>query len=69
MNIFKKANFGETPCPICKGKEEAPVTLIPIVGTVEGHNVQALMVHVKCIGEGMVYYPKHNSIIIDCGHG
>ena len=45
-------------CPVCKTKEDKPITLIGIVGTEEDGNIQAVQVHVDCID--LLYYPEHN---------
>ena len=65
MRTFKEPNWTDNnKCPICHTTEIAPVMLIPIVGTQDGNNVQAIQVHEKCIEEGMWYYPEYNTIIV-----
>ena len=50
MKVFKEFNAeGKDVCPICKTKDEKEVILIPILGTEEGGNCQALQFHLECL--------------------
>ena len=56
MKIFKHGNFtnGST-CFICGGTQDGPVTLIGVVGTQVGYNMEAKQAHVDCLE--LLYYP------------
>lgn len=61
MRVFEHANLSaKQTCPICKEAVDKPVVLIGIVGTEEGHNMQAVQVHLDCLD--LLYYPEHNLI-------
>jgi hypothetical protein len=50
MKIFDHMNTeGAARCPVCKTKKDKPVILVPIAGTEEGNNSQAIQVHVDCV--------------------
>lgn len=68
MRTFKNGNWFDpkTVCPVCETQDEGEVVLVPVAGTQQGRNIQAIQVHTKCIGERMVYYPEHNMIFIEC---
>ena len=70
MRTFEKGNWSspETLCPICKTQDKGEVVLVPIAGTEDGNNMEAIQVHTKCIGEKMIYIKSHNAIIINCKH-
>lgn len=60
MKTFKKGDWGNTSCPICKKTEENEedgVVLVPIYGTIEGNISKAVQVHLKCIVERALYMP------------
>lgn len=40
---------GPEVCPVCKTKEDKPVTLVIIDGTEKDNIAQAMQVHVDCI--------------------
>lgn len=65
MKVFKKMNISGKPCPVCGTKDLKEVVLIPIDGTSEGNNEQAIQVHLDCINlryspEGKAFYQKVN---------
>lgn len=50
MRIFKEPNnTADWKCPICKTNDIKPVTLVEIIGTQEGNNIEAEQIHVDCI--------------------
>lgn len=61
---FKHGNWTNNICPICKTKDDGEVVLIPIVGTQEGHNAQAVQVHVQCIFSQAIYDDVNNAIYV-----
>jgi hypothetical protein len=42
-------------CPICGSADIKEAILIPIFGTEEGNNIQAVQVHVDCLATQLVY--------------
>ena len=48
MREFKHPNMDNFQCPICKTSTDAPVVLVPILGTEDGNKVQAEQVHSEC---------------------
>jgi hypothetical protein len=65
MKIFDHMNTsGKDVCPICKTKEDKPVTLIPIDGTEDGNTMQAKPVHVSCIELSLLPDLNEDSAII-----
>ena len=52
MKIFKGFNEKGKACPVCDTKENKPCTLVPIIGTQEGNNMQAMAIHVDCYPTG-----------------
>lgn len=62
MKIFKKANWDNHTCPMCKTKDDKEVILVPIVGTKNGNNYEATPIHVDCIADRLMYYPDDNII-------
>lgn len=36
-------------CPVCSSAKDGEVVLIGLVGTQEGHNIEAVPVHVECL--------------------
>ncbi len=61
MKVFKHANLSaKDTCPVCHKAEDKPVVLIGIVGTEEGHNIQAVQVHLDCLD--LLYYPEQKVI-------
>jgi len=55
MRVFKFNS--EYNCPICGTNEEKDCVLLPVYGTGEGNNVQALPVHLDCLADNCVIYP------------
>lgn len=53
-------------CPICDTNKDKPAVLIPISGTQEGNNIQAITVHHDCIIE-CLSYDKASDIFIGAG--
>ena len=52
MRTFPHPNMvGNWKCPICKTSLDASVMLVPIAGTEEGNNQQALQAHAGCVRE------------------
>jgi len=50
MKTFKTPNLsGKWRCPICKTREKKEVVLVGIVGTRDGHNIEAEQIHLDCI--------------------
>ena len=62
MRTFK--NFPETSkCIICRNNDNRECTLIPIDGTENGNNCEAVPVHVDCIKNLKLRYNKEANII------
>ena len=56
MRTFEHFNqTGDNLCPICGTNDDKPVVLIPILGTEDGHNIQAIQVHDDCLSQNLVY--------------
>jgi len=51
MRTFKHFNSFNTSdvCPICGTNNDKEVILVPIKGTEEGNNIQAIQVHTDCL--------------------
>ena len=50
MKVFKEPNLSNKwKCPICKKDSKKEVVLVGIVGTQEGHNIQAEQFHLSCL--------------------
>lgn len=61
MRVFKKPNkAGGWKCPICKTDEDKEVVLVAIMGTEEGHNMEAEQVHLACLE---LYWKKEIGLI------
>lgn len=58
--IFKNGNWtgSQRCCPVCKKKENGDLILVPVVGTEDGNNINAVQVHVKCILDKVNFYPS-----------
>jgi hypothetical protein len=68
MRTFTHFNqSGEDVCPVCKTNEDKEVILVPIAGTEEGNNIQAIQVHTRCLQNELMYYPELNILVINCG--
>jgi len=48
MHRFKSINK-EGVCAICGSNRDEPVVLVPLDGTIDGHNEEAVQVHLDCI--------------------
>lgn len=67
MKIFENGNWSDDEeCPAYKTSKEGEIVLVPIVGTEEGKNMQAIQVHLKCLGNILMYYPEENIIAANC---
>lgn len=55
MRVFDHPNLSDFKCPICGTNEDKRVVLIGIMGTQDGHNMQAEKFHLDCIK--LTYYP------------
>jgi len=63
MRVFEHPNLlGDWKCPICNTNEDKPVTLVGIMGTEVGRNIQAEQFHVDCIE---LTWDKQIGIIFD----
>ncbi len=49
-------------CPICRTNENKACVLIPVDGTLEGKNEQALPTHVECLTTAKFRYHKEEGI-------
>lgn len=49
IRIFDKFNPDGPACPLCYTKDELATILVPIAGTEDGNNVQAMQVHAHCV--------------------
>lgn len=64
MRTFSHPNFHEDQsCPICGLKTDLPIILVPIAGTANGGNIQAIQVHEECIESQLIYCPEQQIII------
>ncbi len=45
-------------CPICGTDEDADIILVPIAGTHEDGLVETIQVHLKCVVNNLLYYPR-----------
>jgi len=52
----------DSKCPICGTNDDRESTFIPKYGTQDGNNCQAILVHVNCIFDSLVYYPYQRMI-------
>jgi len=56
MRTFKHFNqSGPEVCPICGTNDDKEIILVPIAGTEEGNNMQAIQVHADCLLDNLVY--------------
>jgi hypothetical protein len=57
-------------CPVCGSRSETDSVLIPIAGTQDGNNMQAIPVHLDCLSKGFYYTAQGEAmppvIIIQC---
>lgn len=51
MRIFEKGNWknSKRTCPICGTQKEGKVVLVALSGKQEGHNCEAVQVHLDCL--------------------
>jgi hypothetical protein len=61
LKIFEHFN-SETPCPLCKETTDLPCILVPIIGTNDGMNCEAIQVHEECLAMFLAYDREHNLI-------
>jgi hypothetical protein len=64
MRTFEHFTQGHHSCPICGTDNDKETILIPIEGTQEGSNMEALQVHTECLQNGLVYYSEMGGMII-----
>ena len=63
MRTFK--HFPESKkCPICNKSKDGECILIPIDGTTDGNNCEAIPVHVECMLDGFRYNREHSIFYI-----
>lgn len=61
MRVFQHPNLeAREACPICHKLDDKPVVLIAKEGTEEGHNVEAIQVHLECLD---LWYSPLNKLI------
>lgn len=57
MKTFSQFNNSDNEiCPLCGTSENKDLILIPIVGTTEGQNTEAIQVHVECLLQNCWYF-------------
>jgi len=62
MRTFK--NFpSNVKCPLCNTNKNTECTLLPIDGTTEGNNCEAIPVHINCIKNLELRYNKEANIV------
>jgi len=61
MKSFPFNHSESEVCPICGTADIKEATLIPIVGTEEDNNMQAIQVHVDCLSQ--LVYDKARHLI------
>lgn len=65
MNTFPfKAYDDNIVCPFCGTADARDAVLVPISGTAEGNNIQAIQIHVNCITDQWLYIIEYNAIIV-----
>jgi hypothetical protein len=65
MRTFEHFNkSGKDVCPICKTSEDKEIMLVPIFGTEEGNNIQAIQIHTQCLQNELTYYPELDIIAV-----
>jgi hypothetical protein len=58
-------HFPETAgsvCPVCSERHDGPTILIPIHGTQDGNNVEAVPAHIECVIDNLTYSKEHKLI-------
>jgi len=61
MRVFNEPNKSDDwKCPVCNTDDDGKIVLIGIVGTQEGHNMQAEQFHLDCLH--LMYDKKHDII-------
>jgi hypothetical protein len=66
MRTFKGFNPEGKPCPICHTKEDKECVLVPMLETQEGHNYEAIAVHVGCLELVSTLLPGGKRLIHHC---
>ncbi len=67
MKTFQHFNSaGEAVCPVCGTSNDKETVLVPIAGTQEGGNCQAIQVHTECIEANWFYHKAQRFIGIGC---
>lgn len=67
MRTFPHFNpSSDSLCPICGTNDDEETVLIPIAGTQDGNNCQAVQVHTKCLQMKWFYHPTQNFIGVPC---
>ncbi len=62
MSTFEHFNSaGDSVCPVCGTKDDKEIVLIPIDGTEDGNNMQAIQVHTDCLSN--LSYAKEMKVI------
>jgi len=61
MEPFKEFNDNDV-CPICGASENKDIVLIQIAGTQKANISQAKQVHLECLVNTVIYYPKERVI-------
>lgn len=61
MRIFETFPQGHV-CPVCGDSTNEPSLLVPIHGTEDGHNMEAIPTHLGCILENVRYSREHQLI-------
>lgn len=68
MRTFKQGNWENTNvgCPICNTQDKGEVILIPIDGTKQGNNIEAVQTHTTCLQKELMFYPETSMFAIKC---
>jgi hypothetical protein len=53
---------GLSKCPVCDGNHDGPTILIPIYGTEDGNNMEAVPAHIDCVMDNLTYSKEHKLI-------
>ena len=65
MKTFEKPDWQkDETCPLCGTTDTKPIVLVPISGTRNGCNAEAIKIHDDCIQRGMWYYPDQKIIVV-----
>jgi hypothetical protein len=63
MKTFPFPQDDISQCPICGSAKEGEATFIPIAGTSDGENMEACVVHQRCLTESLKYFPASSAIM------